>query len=196
VLRIALPLAALFTALSIAACGSSNDDKGGSGSATTKATTTAVVTTTTKNGATKTTTVKVPPPGKVSTVQLKTARDRSFVAGLNRRCIATIGSTRSIAAPTGTVASGRAYARRAAGPITQTIAVLRSSRPPKGQVGAVTTFLASYGETRPLLRVLLAQKGAQRKLAPTAAKQLPPALKRVRTYAAAARLRSCRPPGF
>ena len=193
-LRIASLLAALFAALSVAACGSSND-KGGSGSAT-KDTSTVVVTSTTKSGATKTTTVNVPSPGKLSTVKPTTARERGFVAGLNRRCVAAIGSTRSIAAPTTSVTSARAYARRATPAVKRTIAVLRSSHPAKSQVVAVATLVGSYGQTITLLKTLNVSKGPRTEDAQSAAQNLAPTLKRVRVFATAAALPSCRPPGL
>ena len=197
-LRISSLLAAVFAALSIAACGSSND-KSGSGSATTTTSTgasTVVVTSTTKSGVTKTTTVNVQSPGKVSTVQPRTASERGFVAGLNRRCIAAIGSTRSIAAPTTSVTSARAYARRATPAVRRTIALLRSSHPSKNQVVAVATLVGSYGQTITLLKTLNVTKGPKTEDAQTAAQNLAPTLKRVRVFAKAAALPSCRPPGL
>jgi ABC-type Fe3+-hydroxamate transport system substrate-binding protein len=191
-----LALIALLAALAIAACGSS-DNKGGSGSGTTASTSTdsVVVTTTTKNGATKTTTTKIAA-GKVTTIKPKTKSERTFVTSLNRRCIAAIGSTRSIAAPTATVTSARAYARRATPAVRRAIAVLRTSHPSKNQVVAVATLLGSYGQTITLLRTLEATKGPKTQDAKTAAQSLPPALKRVLIYAKAAALPSCRPPGL
>jgi hypothetical protein len=191
-----LTLIALVAALAVAACGSS-DKKSGSGTATTSSNRngSVVVTTTTKNGKTQTTTANIAP-GKVTPIKPKTARERSFVTSLNRRCIAAIGSTRSIAAPTATVTSARAYARRATPAVSRTISLLRNSHPAKNQVVAVATLLGSYGQSITLLRTIEATKGPKTEDAKTAARSLTPALKRVRIYAKAAALPSCRPPGL
>jgi porphobilinogen deaminase len=191
-----LTLIALISALAVAACGSSDDKKADTaGKPATTGSGNLVQTTTTKSGKVQTTTTKIAP-GKVAPVQARTPQERTFVANLNKRCIATIGSARSIAAPGSTVTAARTYARSATGTIKRTVAVLKASHPPKNQVVAVASLLGSYGQTVALLKTLEATKGPKTEDAKNAAQNLAPTLKRVRTFAKAAALPSCRPPGL
>jgi hypothetical protein len=187
VLRITAPLAALLAALALAACGSDDNSKSSGGSAGG-----ANGTQTTSDGSAakgKTT------PGKVTTSKPKTARERQFTTSLNRRCATARRAAGAVSAPRAASAS-REYSRKALPAVLQQIVALRTSKPSKRQTVAVSTLLGSYGQARLLMRTLAVSKGELRPEERAAAKQLYPALKRVRAQAVAASLPGCRPPGL
>jgi hypothetical protein len=80
--------------------------------------------------------------------------------------------------------------------VRRQIAVLRTSRPSRNQVVAVASLLGGYGQAQALMRTVANARGELRPEARLAAKQLLPALRRVRNQAAAAALPGCRPPGL
>ena len=180
-------LAAVLATLALAACGSDDNAKtsGGSGSAAGGTQTT--------GGASaakgKTT------PGKVTDTKPKTPRERQFASSLNRRCATARRAAGAITAPRA-AAAARQYSRKALPAVLQQIVVIRTSKPSKRQTVAVATLLGGYGQARTLMRGLAVSRGELQPEQRTAAKQLYPALQRVRTQALAASLPGCRPPGL
>jgi hypothetical protein len=183
-------LAALLAALTLAACGSDDTSSSGGGSGSgsgANGTQTAGDGASTAKG--KTT------PGKVTTTKPKTAQERQFTSSLNQRCATARRSAGTIAAPRA-ASVARQYSRRALPPLLKQIVVIRTSKPSKRQTVAVATLLGTYGQARRLMRTLAVAKGELRPEERAAAKQLYPALKRVRAEAIAASLPGCRPPGL
>jgi hypothetical protein len=189
VLRITATLIALLATLTLAACGSDDSSSSGGGSGSGSG---ANGTQTSGDGSAakgKTT------PGKTTTQKPKTAQERRFTVTLNQRCATARRSAGTVAAPRA-ASVARQYSRRAMPAVLKQIVVIRTSKPSKRQTVAVATLLGTYGQARRLMRTLAVAKGELRPEERAAAKQLYPALQRVRTEAKAAGLPGCRPPGL